>query len=168
MQKIIYCFICLMGIFFNRGHAQQSETVQIIVTRHAEKEPGDNADPDLSAAGKQRAGRLAAMLQDTKVDELYVTPYKRTAQTLAPLAVARQLKAEQYNPGKLQDFAHALQAKKGKTVVVAGHANTAPELVNLLIGENKYTILPETEFGKVWILTLTNGKATSCLLVNIN
>lgn len=169
MKKVIYFFIVLMGIFFNKSNAQNgSEAVQLIILRHAEKEQSDNADPDLSATGKQRAERLAAMLKDVAVDELYATNYKRTMQTLTPLAEAKQLKVNSYNPGQLQELANTLSAKKGKTIVIAGHANTSPELVNLLQKENRYTSLAENEFGKIWILTLSNGKALSCLLINTN
>lgn len=169
MRKVIYCFICLMGIFFNKSNAQQGNDVtQLIILRHAEKEQVESVDPDLSAAGKQRAERLAILLRDVAIDELYVTTFKRTAQTLAPLAAAKQLKAEVYNPGQLPELANKLLAKKGKIIVIAGHANTSPELVNLLLGENRYDPLSENEFGKIWMVTLNNGKALSALLINTN
>jgi broad specificity phosphatase PhoE len=170
MKRLIYCFICFMGIFFNRGHAQPvaAETVQLILFRHAEKEQDGGADPDLSAEGKQRAERLAVLLKDVAIDELYATPYKRTIQTLAPLAAAGRLKPVVYNPGQLQELARNLSDKKGKTIAVAGHANTIPELLNMLLEENKYTTLPENDFGKVWIVTMNRGKVISCLLFNTN
>ncbi len=169
MKKVIYCLIGLMGIFFNKSNAQTGNDVtQLIIMRHAEKEQVDSVDPSLSAAGKQRAERLAVLLKDVNIDELYVTPFRRTAQTLAPLAEAKQLKAELYHPGQLQDLARKLLAKKGKTIVIAGHANTSPELVNMLLGENRYAPLSENEFGKIWMLTLSNGKALSALLINTN
>ena len=169
MRKAIYFLIGLMAIFFNRSNAQSgTETVQVFIMRHAEKEPADNPDPALSVAGKQRAERLAALLKDVPVDELYATEYKRTMQTLAPLAEAKQLKINNYNPGQLGDLASSLSAKKGKHIVIAGHANTSPELVNLLLQEHRYNALAEDDFGKVWILTLSNGKALSCLLINTN
>jgi hypothetical protein len=48
---------------FAFGREPPTET--IVLVRHAEKEGGD--DPDLSAAGKARAGRLAAMLGELGV-----------------------------------------------------------------------------------------------------
>ena len=171
MKRLIYCLICFMGIFFTKSNAQPAatETVQLILFRHAEKEQdGNNTDPDLSAAGKQRAERLAAMLKDVAIDELYATPYKRTAQTMAPMAAARRLQVTTYNPGQLQELVHTLRDKNGKTIVVAGHANTIPDLLNELLGTNKYTTLSENDFGKVWIVTMSRGKALSCLLFNTN
>ncbi len=170
MKRLIYGIICFMGIFFNKSNAQPvaAETVQLILVRHAEKEPGDNADPDLSAAGKKRAEGLVTLLKDMTIDELYTTPYKRTTQTLAPLAAARQLQITTYNPGQQQGLAQVLSGKKGKTIVIAGHANTVPDLLNLLLGENRYSVLSESDFGKVWVLTLHSGKVVSCLLFNTN
>jgi hypothetical protein len=43
---------------------------------------------------------------------------------------------------------------KGKTIVVAGHSNTTPALVNLLLGAEKYKALDDTVYSKIWILTI--------------
>jgi broad specificity phosphatase PhoE len=49
---------------------------------------------------------------------------------------------------------------KGKTILVVGHSNTIPALVNLLIGSAKYANLADTEYDKIWILRFENGKYT--------
>ncbi len=46
-------------------------------------------DPPLSDLGAEQARRLCARLAATRIDAIYVTPLRRTAQTAAPLA--RQL-----------------------------------------------------------------------------
>jgi len=143
-------------------------STQVIVFRHAEKENGSSADPSLSPAGKERAERIAAMLKDIPVDALYATPYRRTEQTLAPLAASRQQSIKTYNPSALQPLVEALRKEEGKTIVIAGHANTAPELVNLLTERNQYQQLSEEDFGRMWVVTLYQGKAVSCLLLNTN
>ncbi|MBI2283072.1 MAG: hypothetical protein HYU71_05140 [Bacteroidetes bacterium] len=48
---------------------------------------------------------------------------------------------------------------KGKTIVVVGHSNTTPRLVNLLIGENGYPDLGERVYDLHWIVTVTGGRA---------
>ena len=168
LRNVFFFLICLTLTFSFRSKAQQANAVQVIITRHAEKGNGDAYDPGLSAAGRERAERLAQLLRETKVDRLYATPYKRTQQTLAPLAAAKNLVVAQYDPGTLKTFADAICKEKGKTIVVAGHANTAPALVNLLLGEERYSTLPEDAFGNMWLLTLKDGKALSCLLINTN
>src|SRR5216684_4306220 len=59
----------------------------IILIRHAEKniEP-NNPDPDLSPAGQARAQEIVRMFGDAGVSAIYATQYKRTQQTVKPLA----------------------------------------------------------------------------------
>src|SRR6266576_4605291 len=59
----------------------------VILVRHAEKniEP-NNPDPDLSPAGEARAQELARMFSNAGVNAIYATEYKRTQETVKPLA----------------------------------------------------------------------------------
>jgi broad specificity phosphatase PhoE len=70
----------------------------VIVIRHAEKkiEP-DNPDPDLSPAGQARAQELVRMFSDAGINAIYATQYKRTQQTVKPLADKLGLAV---NPGR--------------------------------------------------------------------
>src|SRR5882724_305486 len=70
----------------------------VIVVRHAEKniEPS-NPDPDLSPAGQARAQELSRMFGDAGVNAIYATQYKRTQQTVKPLADKLGLPANQVN-----------------------------------------------------------------------
>jgi hypothetical protein len=53
---------------------------------------------------------------------------------------------------------------QGKTVVVAGHSNSTPMLVNLLLKENKYPNLDESVYDTYWIVTVTDGKAEAKIM----
>src|SRR5947199_10426924 len=59
----------------------------IILIRHAEKiiDP-NNPDVDLSPAGQARAQELARMFGDAGINAIYATQYKRTQETVKPLA----------------------------------------------------------------------------------
>src|SRR3989454_12655624 len=59
----------------------------VILIRHAEKviDPNNN-DPDLSPAGQTRAQELVRMFGDAGINAIYATQYKRTQQTVKPLA----------------------------------------------------------------------------------
>lgn len=152
----------------NRLNAQSMSSTQIIIMRHAEKVIQEgNADPDLSAEGKERAQHLVNLLKAVKIDRLYATPYKRTQQTLAALAADRDLKT-QLSPENAAAFAEQLLSAQGETIVIAGHANSAPRLVNLLTGTQNYADLKEEEFGKIWVLTVSDQKVVSCLELNTN
>ena len=65
----------------DRSRAQTA----VIIVRHAER-ADDSSDSELSPAGRDRAEQLARMLRDIHPSALYATEYKRTQQTLRPLA----------------------------------------------------------------------------------
>ena len=139
--------------------AQKNEITTIILTRHAEKNVNEGDDPSLSIAGRIRANKLATLFPNAKPSEMYATPYKRTNETLEPWAKANGLTIKKYDASKLAEFADQLKEMKGKTVVVAGHSNTTPALANLLINEDKYKQQPDDEYNKIFVITITKGKA---------
>jgi len=157
-----YTLYLLLGLFsFNCINAQE-KTTTIILLRHAEKATADmNADPPLSAAGLQRAARLPELLKEYHPDLLFSTNFIRTKTTLAPLAAHLGKQIAIYDPSDLSAFAARLLALEGKTVVVAGHSNTTPALVNLLIHQNTYPALEDNNYNTYWIVTVKNGTASA-------
>lgn len=136
----------------------------ILVVRHAEKETSSSGDPDLSAEGKARAATLDRMLREVSVNHVFSTTYKRTRQTVTPLAERLGVEVRDYNPSAQEAFAAALKKYEGQTILVAGHSNTVPALVNHLIGERKYQDLPEDEYDNLYIVTITTtGAKVICL-----
>ena len=133
----------------------------VIVIRHAEKniEP-NNPDPDLSPAGQVRAQEIARMFGDVGVQAIYATQYKRTQQTVAPLANRLGLSVTAVDAKQSAELTRLiLSNNRGQTVFVAGHNNTAPEIVNILSGEN-YPQIPESEYDNMFIVTIYRfGKA---------
>jgi broad specificity phosphatase PhoE len=112
----------------------------IFVVRHAEK-AADSNDPGvpLSAAGRARAEKLAAILAKTGVTAIYSTDMVRTLGTAEPLARALKIPVQKYAPwgvdGKadLLPLAKALQADHARDVVlVVGHSDTVPPLLKAL------------------------------------
>jgi len=150
----------------NSEFVEDSGTTKIILVRHAEKENDGSKDPSLSAEGQKRAEKLNEFLSDTKIDGLYATPYKRTRETLKVISENQELKIQDYNPSDTSFCESLLEKEQGKTVVIAGHSNTVPFLVNCLIQSETYSQLPESEFGKIWILIFQNGKLIDCSVYN--
>ena len=70
---------------------QQPATTMVLIVRHAEKAASAGTDPDLSAAGAARANALAAVAAHAGVEAAYVTQFKRTKETAAPLRVPQIL-----------------------------------------------------------------------------
>ena len=127
----------------------------VIIVRHAEKniEPA-NPDPDLSPAGQARAQELARMLGDSGVNAIYATQFKRTQQTVKPLADRLGLTASVVEANNTQELIRRiLTVHRGQTIFVAGHNNTAPEIVKAL-GGGDYPVIPENEFDNMFMVTV--------------
>lgn len=163
-------FIGIVVLVAVSAIALHAQTTTIILLRHAEKDTtvaGSammKADPPLTKAGEQRAARLLEMLKAYQPDMIYSTNYIRTKSTVSPLAKKFNKEIQVYEPKNLAAFAEQLIQQEGKTLVVAGHSNTTPSLVNLLIKENKYPNLDDGEYGQLWIVTITDGKAVAKLM----
>ena len=145
----------LMLIIFSTAFSQTNNTSNIIIVRHAEKDTGNN--PALTEAGMKRAQKLSSLFAGMKPDEIYSTPYVRTRQTVTPWAKEIAVEITEYNPKDMVQFVEYLQGLKGKTVLIAGHSNTNPQLVNLLINEEKYKNLDDMDYETIFIITIKNG-----------
>jgi 2,3-bisphosphoglycerate-dependent phosphoglycerate mutase len=138
----------------------QKETTRYYLVRHAEKAADGTEDPDLSPAGQARAQKLVSMLKENKIEGLYATSYKRTRQTLQPLADTLHLEISTYNHRDAKDVERLIHHCKGKTVVIAGHSNSIPQLANILIGDEIYEELDESEYTRMWEIILTGNQVT--------
>ena len=143
----------------------KAQTTTIILLRHAEKDTTQqtvtvNANPPLTAVGEARANKLIMVLNAYQPDIIYSTNFTRTKATVTPLANKLGREIVIYDAKDLVKFAAELEAQKCKTMVVVGHSNTTPALVNLLIKQSKYKDLPDSVYNKFWIVTITNGFAT--------
>jgi broad specificity phosphatase PhoE len=127
----------------------------IIVIRHAEKniEPS-NPDPDLSPAGQARAQELARMFGAAGIKAIYATQYKRTQQTVKPLAEKLGLSATTVDAKNTAELVKQIRAQhNGDVVFIAGHNNTVPEIIAAL-GGPEIPIIPETEFDNLYVVTI--------------
>jgi broad specificity phosphatase PhoE len=129
------------------------KTTTYIVVRHAEKETGVTTnDPSLSAAGKQRAEALKERLNKTSIDHIYSTSYQRAKNTAQPVADAKHLTVEIYDP-RDKAFAENLLKMKGGTILIVGHSNTVDDMVNRLAGEIKVPgDLPDSAYGDLFTI----------------
>jgi phosphohistidine phosphatase SixA len=141
------------------------QPLTVILIRHAEKEvvPPENKDPNLSLAGQARSQELARMFGGAGVTSIYATQYKRTQQTVKPLADKLGLTAAVVEAQKTPDLVKQIRASKpGEVVFLAGHNNSVPEIIAAL-GGPKMPIIPETEYDNLFILTV-QGDGSAKLL----
>ena len=129
----------------------------IILVRHAEKADDGTSDPGLTPLGQVRAQRLAAMLAPARVSAVYSTPYRRNRLTAEPLADQEALDIQEYDAHD-PDFIAGLAGKHpGGTILVVGHSNTVPAMVNTLTGTDQYGQLAEMEYDKLFVVTVIDG-----------
>lgn len=139
----------------------QHKKLTVILLRHAEKdisEEADTANPELSEAGRQRAEKLVEFAGRYEPDAIYSTDYIRTRSTVRPLARSRRMMTQIYDPRDLKKMRDLILSGKIKRLVIVGHNNTTPALVNLLLGEEKYKMLPESEYSKIWVVKIRRYK----------
>lgn len=130
----------------------------LYLVRHAEKEAGDAADPSLSEAGKARANRLAILLKDKGISDIWSSDYQRTRSTVAPLAADLGLKVKIYNARDLDTLVSELEERK-RSALVVGHSNTTPELASLLCA-CQVTEMDHAEYDRLLIVSVQNDTVT--------
>jgi len=129
----------------------------VFVVRHAERADAGsveaqsmNADPPLSAAGRNRAERLAAMLRDARVAHVFTTELRRTRETAAPLASAAHLEPVTVPSKDVDGLVARVTAAKGVSLIV-GHSNTVPEILKKL-GVSEPVHINDDEFGDLFVV----------------
>jgi 2,3-bisphosphoglycerate-dependent phosphoglycerate mutase len=129
----------------------------VYVVRHAEKDTLDpaNKDPELSAAGRDRAETLRTLFKDQPVDAFYTTNFKRTVHTLKPTADERGLELRLYEPSEVVSLkTKVLQNHSGKTIVIAGHSNTILSIVEAFGIKRPYTEVPDSKYDHIFKITI--------------
>ena len=136
--------------------AQENLITTFILVRHAEKDLTQSTnDPDLAAEGKSRVSRLAELLKKTDIQAVYSTPYKRTQQTVESIASEKGLKVGVYQANKMEDIDNMIKQHAGGTVLLSGHSNTTPAILNYLIGEEKYKTFEDNDYGNIIVVSFT-------------
>lgn len=151
---------CKDNIKINPANKENKSVYYFI--RHAEKDRSDptNKNPSLTMQGQERANKWAVYFKDKNIAAVYSTNYKRTQQTALPIAKEQNLEIIGYIAKELisENF---IVNNKGKNIVIVGHSNTTPELVNRILGEQKYEDIADRENNNVFIVTLTKNKTTA-------
>lgn len=164
LRSLAAAFALLLCISTSAA-AQQT----IFVVRHAERADTAAAgapamiapatDPPLSAAGRERAARLASMLRSADITHIFTTEFRRTQETAAPLA--EQLKLTPViSPSKdPAPLVEQVRQVKGNALIV-GHSNTVPELLKGLGIKDEITI-PDAEYDNLFVVVRpVTGEAT--------
>lgn len=161
-QFITLSLLILIGLFPGKnnlnGVRMEDKTTTFIILRHAEKD-GTDKDPNLSADGLARADELRKTLGNVAVNAIYSTGYKRTKQTVTPLANEKGIAITEYQAKKpyAELVNEILAENRGKTVVLVGHSNTVPEILKVLSNNTFNVSISESQFDNLFIVAHTEG-----------
>jgi phosphohistidine phosphatase SixA len=169
MRKILIVVSILM---FGICELSAQKTIYYLV-RHAEKDTSVagatmmQANPPLSEKGIQRSTRLASLLEKENIDYIFSTKYLRTQSTAQPLATLIGKEVQFYEITKGTAFSDSIQQMPflGKTLLIIGHSNTIPPLVNALIKSNKYQNLSDNEYGFIYKVIMESGQIKDTVLM---
>jgi len=122
----------------------------VVLIRHADVD-ADGPDPVLNTAGSARAQQLRHVVGDAGIDLILVTSLRRSGQTAAPLAAA--LGIAPVTTDATDDAMSAIRSRpSASAVLVVGHTNTVPQIIEGLGGPAGVTIGAE-EFDRLFVLS---------------
>ena len=133
----------------------------VFVVRHAERaDTGMQAqtDPPLSAAGESRAQKLAAMLADAGVKDVFATEFKRTQDTAKPLAMKTGVAVEQVGSKDTTLLIAKIKSHPNDVVLVVGHSNTLPAILKALVGVDM--AIADNEYDNLFVVVPATGTVT--------
>ncbi len=158
MRNFYRCIAALLLVGGLAACGQDADTGVIYLVRHAEKLAQPD-DPGLSDEGHARAERLAELMAERDIEEIYSTDYRRTLETAEPVARKLGLQVRLYDPSRLQAFADSI-AGKSQRILVIGHSNTTPELAELL-GAEPGQSMDESEYGRLYRIERDGDEITA-------
>jgi broad specificity phosphatase PhoE len=152
-MMIARCVVLVAAILFSAGTAVEASPIVFLV-RHAEKAATGGNDPELSAAGRQRAEAIARILKDSEITAIFTTEFKRTQETAAPTARATQITLTVVPANDIAGLVEKLRSLKGNALIVA-HGNTIPDLVRAL-GIATPVNIPENDYSELLVVVLSD------------
>ena len=119
----------------------------IYVMRHLNT-PKGATDPDLTEDGQRVAVILAGWFKRDRPGVIYTSKPKRSQQTAAPLARRLGITPIIYDPTDTPALIASV-TKETRTVLIVGHSNTVPDIIERLGGQRPAPLVHE-DFGDIW------------------
>lgn len=117
------------------------------VMRHLHTSAGES-DPGLSAEGLSQARRLADWFASDPPATIYVSTTRRAQQSAAPLAAKLGIVLKLYDPADTPGLVAEVMKEPG-TILIVGHSNSVPDIVEQLGGARPAPLTHE-DFGDIW------------------
>ncbi len=153
--------------------AEEAAHTTVILVRHAEKLLTGGDVPLKEPEGTERARALVDVVRHAGVSVAIASKYRRTQMTLAPSVAALGLE-----PGSVLERTEAsevaaeiLAHHRGRTILVAGHSDTVPGIIEALgapslcppfeVHPEHGCMIPDPEYDHLFIVRVPNqGAAT--------
>ena len=107
----------------------------------------------LTAEGKANALRLAERLAGEKIVAVYSTDTRRTRDSAMPNAARHNVMVALYPPMDIAALAARVAEQPG-SVLIVGHSNTVPLIVERLSGTPQ-PAMDESRYGDLFVVDLT-------------
>ena len=127
------------------------DATYVYLMRHAET-TGIGGDPDLSPEGMLRVANLQAFFTNVQIDAFFSSHLQRTIQTVEPLATERGLTVNIVANGDPTLTVQEIQARPGQTLMIAGHSNTIPVMIQMLGGP--VVTIGESDYNNLYLMVL--------------
>ena len=133
----------------------------VYLFRHAEKQiiKGEK-NPELTRDGFARSDQLAEALKHVQNGVIYSSEFKRTQQTVNPLASVWNTNVKIHTAHDPEGQIERALSHCGKTVIISGHSNTLPNLIGLFGIVDEITI-SDDQYGDLFQIQWKDGIAGS-------
>ena len=150
-MRAVVAPLALVALLASTAGARDESQVVVLV-RHGEKAEAPKGDVALSEAGRRRADALASTLDEAQVDTIVTTERRRSRETAAPVVV----------PTSHDTAAHARAVAAavrhgGRVVLVVGHSDTVPAIIDALGGPTVAAIC-DGQYALLFTLWTEPGK----------
>lgn len=143
---IVCCIVIIIGWYFYWFNP----VTTVILVRHAEINSGQN--PSLTVQGHQRAGALAHAVGPAGVNVIFTSEFLRTQQTADSAATQLGLTPVVLPAASVDELVNQIKSDhQGEVVLIVGHSNTVPEIIEAL-GVSSPPTIADTEFDNLFIV----------------
>jgi broad specificity phosphatase PhoE len=140
-------FAALLALAADSAVAQEV----VYVVRHAER-VADVDDPPLSEQGMTRARILREFFRDTGLTAVYATDLRRTMETAGMVTEPLGFEVTSVKPDSLGGLVARVQREQpGGRVLIVGHSNTVPRVLEQFGYPNEITI-DHDEYDNLFIV----------------
>ena len=141
--------------------------IKFLFVRHADIDlqphpaSPDPPGPSLNAAGLTRAEALVHAVGAAGITHIFTSEYARTQQTVDPVARKLGLTHRVAPEAEVRAMRSAVD---GSVILIAGHSNTVPRMINAMGVLPALENLGEREFDNLFVVTISSATGPAALV----